>query len=318
MARVKWEISITRLQSFVHDGVAFRTDSYLQIQLLFDRSGSQPQLAGTWRANKENMRGSCAAPPFVLIWWRIKMKENAPCARATAVCAIETPVVDRRSTVKTPSPPCSGDRRSPLPGSDLPEQTGERMRGGAVPAAVAASTGARRAAAGARRLPLPGQELLHRGEIPRPRRVEKFLLLPHGEPHGIRRRERGGLACREWNSSSPFSLSLSPPSSRPQVKFSALLARWRGNKSSPCPLAASLRIHGAAGAGGGGRGGKVSLSTTIPPPPPPSKLPLTSPGSLVRHFLETAVPRVYNRKSSRRRTHARTHAQNTQLLAPPP
>lgn len=85
-----------------------------------------------------------------------------------------------------------------------------------MPTAGAASTGARRAAAaGARRLPLPGQELLHRGEVPRPRRVEKFLLLPHGESHGIQRglgegkRKEGLLGV---GSGIPlFSLSLSPP-----------------------------------------------------------------------------------------------------------
>lgn len=45
----------------------------------------------------------------------------------------------------------------PLPFSQsLPEQTGERVRGGGVAAAVAASSGPRRSAAGPSGLSLPG------------------------------------------------------------------------------------------------------------------------------------------------------------------
>lgn len=254
------------------------------------------------------MRGLCAAPLYVLIWWNIKRKKNTACEHN---CHLKYSNLCHRQAFYSPSLslPCSDDRMSPLPDSNLPEQTGERMRGGAVPAAVAASTGARRAAAGARRLPLPGQELLHRGEVPRPRRLEKFLLLPHRESHGIQRRRGEEKRKRgAWVSGVEFLFSLCSLSLSPQLPtssyFSALLVRWRGNKSSLRPLVASLRIHGAAGARGGG---KVSLSTTVPPPPPPSKLPLTSPGRLVRHFLETAVPRIYNLKPSRRHTHTHTH-----------
>lgn len=78
---------------------------------------------------------------------------------------------------------------APLP--SVPEQTGERMRGGAVAADIAASTGPRKPAAGARRLTLPREKLLHRGQVPRARRFEEFLLLPHLESQRIRRR-RGG------------------------------------------------------------------------------------------------------------------------------
>lgn len=128
---------------------------------------------------------------------------------------------------------------SPLPDSNLPEQTGERMRGGAVPTAVAASTGARRAAAGAHRLPLPGQELLHRGEVPRPRRVEKFLLLPHGESHGIQRgrgeekRKRGSWVSGVEFLFSLFSLSLSPPAPDLKLFLSAAGAVARKQKLPP-------------------------------------------------------------------------------------
>lgn len=112
------------------------------------------------------------------------------------------------------------------------------MRGGAVPTAVAASTGARRAAAGARRLPLPGQELLHRGEVPRPRRVEKFLLLSHGESHGIQRRrgeekrKRGSWVSGVEFLFSLFSLSL-PPAPNLKLFLSVACAVARKQKLPP-------------------------------------------------------------------------------------
>lgn len=84
--------------------------------------------------------------------------------------------------------------------------------------------------------------------------------------------------------------------------YSSVLLGWRGNKSSPPPLGSSVPIHGAAGA----QGAKVSFSSTVPPS---SKLPLTSPLSLVRHFLETALSLgVSNPKPFR----------HTRHLAPPP
>lgn len=107
---------------------------------------------------------------------------------------------------------------------------------------------------------------------------------PMANPTEKREAGKGGfLGCRKWNSL--FSLSLSRPRVVSQrcwcggEETKAPSARWQRPSGSTVPLALEEEEEG-----------KVSLSTTIPPPPPPSKLPLTSPGSLVRHFLQTAVP----------------------------
>lgn len=81
------------------------------------------------------------------------------------------------------------------------------MRGGAVTAAIAASTGPRKS--GARGLALPREKLLYRGQVSRARRFEKFLLLPHLKSQRIRRRrgekKKRGAWLPEWNSSpTPF------------------------------------------------------------------------------------------------------------------
>lgn len=82
----------------------------------------------------------------------------------------------------------------------VPEQAGERVRGGTVAAAVGASTGPGQSASG---LSLPGQKLLHRRQVSRTRRIQKLLLFPHccyqtgGEKKktGGAGRRRRGVAC---------------------------------------------------------------------------------------------------------------------------
>lgn len=120
---------------------------------------------------------------------------------------------------------------TPFP--NLPEQTGERMRGGAVSAAVAASTGPRKPAAGARGRALPREKLLHRGQVSRARRFEKFLLLPHLRSQRSRRRrgekrKTGALDCLS-------EIPLRPPLFIPTTAsyFSLLPLVWRGNNSFP-------------------------------------------------------------------------------------
>ena len=112
---------------------------------------------------------------------------------------------------------------------------------------------------------------------------EKIYIFRGGT--GKRRKKgRGEDRLREWNSSAipPFFSPSLPTSSYSSVQLPLLV--WRGNKSSlrrwVRPSRSTVPLALKAG------GGKVSFSSTVPPP---SKLPLTSPPSLVRHFLETAL-----------------------------
>lgn len=131
--------------------------------------------------------------------------------------------------------------------SNLPEQIGERMRGGAVSAAVAASTGPRKPAAGARGLALPREKLLYRGQVSRARRFEKFLLLPHLKSQRIRRRrgekrKTGALDCLS-------EIPLRPPLFYPHHRklFLTIAARLERKQKLPPPMDPSVPIHGAAG-----------------------------------------------------------------------
>lgn len=253
----KCEESITRLQLFVHHGVVFRTDSYVQIQLLFDRSGSQPQLAETWswRANKETCAACAPRHCLCLIGGVLKGKTHTICKHNYDLKK-QIFAIDRRSTVnhslshaamtacllfliptylsrlesgweEAPCPPLLP--LPPVPDEPPPEPADCRF---------------------------PDRSFSTAARFPVRAASRSSCSFPMANPTEFRgdagkRREKGALGCREWNSSSPFPFSLSPrlPTSS---YFSALLVRWRGNKSSLRPLAASLRIHGAAGAGGGG------------------------------------------------------------------
>lgn len=114
------------------------------------------------------------------------------------------------------------------------------MRGGTVSATGAASPGARRAAAGARGLALPGEKLLHRRQVSRACPFEKFLLLPHLKSQRIRRRrgekeKTGALDCLSEiplrPPSPPFFFFFFIPTTASY--FSLLPLVWRGNKSFP-------------------------------------------------------------------------------------
>lgn len=107
-----------------------------------------------------------------------------------------------------------------------------------MPTAVAASTDPRRPAADASGLSLPGQKLLHRGQVSRPSRFEKFMLLPHrGSGRNVRRRgedkKNGGFGC---GSEIPLDLKLFPSPARVARK-----------QKLPPPLDPTVPIHGAAG-----------------------------------------------------------------------
>lgn len=125
------------------------------------------------------------------------------------------------------------------------------MRGGAVSAAVAASTGAREPAAGARGLALPREKLLYRGQVSRARRFEKFLLLPHLKSQIIRRRrgEKGKTGTLDCLSEIPLR---PPPFLSPQPQVISHYCRSYGEETkASTPMDPSIPIHGAAG-------GKVS------------------------------------------------------------
>lgn len=153
------------------------------------------------------------------------------------------------------------------------------MRGGAVSAAVAASTGPRKPAAGARGLALPREKLLYRGQVSRARRFEKFLLLPHLKSQRIRRRrgekrKTGALDCLSEIPLRP-PLFLSPP---PQVI--SHYCRSFGEETKAPPADGSVYPDPRC------RWRKSFVGGTVPAS---SKLPLTSPPSSVRHFLETTL-----------------------------
>lgn len=141
----------------------------------------------------------------------------------------------------------------------LPEQAGERVRGGTVAAAVGASTGPRQSASG---LSLPGQKLLHRRQVSRTRRIKKLLLLPHCCYHkgGEKKQEaRGGEG--EEGVLLVVKFLRDPLFSPPNLKlFLGATKCGGGNKSSLRPAGPSVPLHGAAGA----QRAKVSVSSTVP------------------------------------------------------
>lgn len=156
------------------------------------------------------------------------------------------------------------------------------MRGAAVSAAGAASPGARRAAAGARGLALPGEKLLHRGQVSRACPFEKFLLLPHLKSQRIRRRrgekeKTGALDCLS-------EIPLRPPPPlfflSPPLQVISHYCRSFGEETKASPADGSVYPDPRC------RWRKSLVGGTVPAS---SKLPLTSPPSSVRHFLETAL-----------------------------
>lgn len=124
------------------------------------------------------------------------------------------------------------------------------MRGGAVSAATAASTGPRKPAARACRLALPRQKLLYCGQVSRARRFEKFLLLSHCGSQGFRRRrgekkETGEPDCRmKFLCDPPPPPFFNPTDSK---LFPTIAARLERKQKLPPPMDPFIPIHGAAG-----------------------------------------------------------------------
>lgn len=117
-------------------------------------------------------------------------------------------------------------------------------------AATAASTGPRKPAARARRLALPRQKLLHRGQVSRARRFEKFLLFSHCGSQGFRRRrgekkETGEPDCRmKFLCDPPHPPFFNPTDSK---LFPTIAARLERKQKLPPPMDPFIPIHGAAG-----------------------------------------------------------------------
>lgn len=177
-------------------------------------------------------------------------------------------------------PPSGGHtHHSPPPSPDLPEQTGERMRGGAVSAASAASTGPRKPAASPRKLALPRQKLLHRGQVSRARRFEKFLLLSHCGHRRFRRRRGGNGENRgAWL---PDEIPLCSPlflTPRPQVIYH--YSRSFGEETKAPSADGSVYPDPRC------RWRKSLVGSAVPAS---SKLPPSVPPSCVRHFLGTTL-----------------------------
>lgn len=147
-------------------------------------------------------------------------------------------------------------------------------------AAIAASTGPRKAAASARRLALPRKKLLHRGQVSRARRFEKFLLLSHCRSQEFRRRRGGKKKTGEPDCRMKFLCAppLSTPPFQPQVISHS--CRSFGEETKAPSTDGSLYPDPRC------RWRKSLAGSTVPAS---SKLPLASPPSLVRHFLETTL-----------------------------
>lgn len=147
-------------------------------------------------------------------------------------------------------------------------------------AAVAASAGPGGAAAGARSLALPGQKLLHRGQVPRARCFEKFLLLSHRGSQGFSRRrgQETKSGAPDWRMEFLRDPPPPPPPSRPQVI--SHYCRPFGEETKAPSADGSVCPDPRC------RWRESLVGSTVPAS---SKLPPAGPPSSVRHFLGTTL-----------------------------